>query len=72
MLERSVARDLDSLYVKGLNLEGISISNKHANFIINMQNASQKNFLNILVILRSLVYNKFKYIPDSEVIILRW
>lgn len=72
VLERSVARDLDSLYVKGLNLEGISISNKHANFIINMQNASQKNFLNILVILRSLVYNKFKYIPDSEVIILRW
>ena len=72
MLERSVARDLDSLYVKGLNLEGIKVSNKHANFIINKQNASQKNFLNILVILRSLVYNKFKYIPENEVIILRW
>lgn len=72
MLERSVAKDLDSLYVKGLNLEGIKVSNKHANFIINKQNASQKNFLNILVILRSLVYNKFKYIPENEVIILRW
>ena len=72
MLERSVAKDLDSLYVKGLNLDGIKVSNKHANFIINKQNASQKNFLNILVILRSLVYNKFKYIPENEVIILRW
>lgn len=72
MLERSVAKDLDSLYVKGLSLEGIKVSNKHANFIINNQNASQKNFLNILVILRSLVYNKFKYIPENEVIILRW
>ena len=72
MLERSVAKDLDSLYVKGLNLEDIKVSNKHANFIINKQNASQKNFLNILVILRSLVYNKFKYIPENEVIILRW
>ncbi len=72
MLGRSVAKDLDSLYVKGLNLEGIKVSNKHANFIINKQNASQKNFLNILVILRSLVYNKFKYIPENEVIILRW
>jgi len=72
MLGRSVAKDLDSLYVKGLNLEDIKVSNKHANFIINKQNASQKNFLNILVILRSLVYNKFKYIPENEVIILRW
>ena len=72
MLERSVAKDLDSLYVKGLNLEDVKVSNKHANFIINKQNASQKNFLNILVILRSLVYNKFKYIPENEVIILRW
>ena len=72
MLGRSVAKDLDSLYVKGLNLEGIKVSNKHANFIINKQNASQKNFLNILVILRSLVYNKFKYVPENEVIILRW
>lgn len=72
MLERSVAKDLDSLYVKGLNLEDTKVSNKHANFIINKQNASQKNFLNILVILRSLVYNKFKYIPENEVIILRW
>ena len=72
MLERSIAKDLDSLYVKGLNVDGISVSNKHANFIVNTQNASQKNFLNILVILRSLVYNIFMFIHDSEVIILRW
>ena len=68
----SISKDLDSLYVKGVKIGDLEISKKHVNFIINIGEGSQKNFLNILVILRTLVYNKFKYVPENEVIILRW
>ncbi len=70
--EIKIAKILDELSLKGFAQNGLKISEIHANFILNVTNSTQKNFLNILVILRTLVYNKLKYLPDLEIIILRW
>jgi len=67
-----IAQVLDSIGVKGLALNGVRVSSRHANFLENYDNCTQKNFLNILVILRTLVYNKLGYNAEFEVIILRW
>lgn len=67
-----IAKVLDDLGLKGYQLENVKLSNMHANFLQNVENCTQKNFLNILVILRSVVYNKLKYLPELEIVILRW
>ena len=70
--EFKIAQVLDELGMKGFQSENVKISNVHANFLQNVDNCTQKNFLNILVILRSVVYNRLKYLPELEIIILRW
>lgn len=67
-----VAKVLADLNVLGLKDENVMVSKKHANFIENVGFATQKNFLNIVVILRNLVYNKLCIFPELEVIVLRW
>lgn len=67
-----ISKELENIGVKGLSLNAIQVSNKHTNFLININNSTQKNFLNILVILRTLVYNKLSYNAEFEVVILRW
>ena len=68
----SIAFELDRLGAKKIGDKDVKISTKHANFIINTADSMQKNFLNILVILRTLVYNKLEYMPELEIIVLRW
>ena len=67
-----IAKTLDELGLKGYQEGNVKISSIHTNFLQNVENCTQKNFLNILVILRSVVYNKLKYLPELEIVILRW
>lgn len=71
-LNHQISKELEELGAKDIALNAIKVSEIHSNFLINKGESDQKNFLNILVILRSVVYNKLKYYPDLEVIILRW
>ncbi|MCH5180392.1 MAG: FAD-binding protein [Erysipelotrichales bacterium] len=67
-----IAQVLDELGLRGYEGNLVKISNVHANFLQNVANCPQKNFLNILVILRSVVYNNLKYLPELEIVVLRW
>lgn len=67
-----VAKIIDELGLKGFRLNDVSVSRKHANFLINERQATQKNILNIIDILNNKLYNKLGIIPELEIIILRW
>jgi len=58
---------IDQARLKGLKKGDAEISTKHANFIINHGSASSENILDLIKIIKSEVYNKFKVKLDLEV-----
>lgn len=68
----SIAKEVDLLSLKGLRDNQMMVSEKHANFLINIGSSTQKNMLNIIDILIYKLYNKLGIIPELEIIILRW
>lgn len=57
--------------VKGLEKGGAAISDKHCNFIVNKNEASQSDVLAIVEEVQTRVYNKFKVEVELEVEIVR-
>ncbi len=58
---------LDMVGLKGYKLKDIGFSQKHANFLINYQNASFQEVLDILNIAKEKVYKAFNIILEEEI-----
>tara|TARA_B100001121_G_scaffold200138_1_gene175023 strand:- start:1620 stop:2555 length:936 start_codon:yes stop_codon:yes gene_type:complete len=58
---------IDQARLKGLKKGDAEISTKHANFIINHGSATSENILDLIKIIKSEVYKKFKVKLDLEV-----
>lgn len=55
---------------KGLKIGDAEVSSLHANFILNKGNATFKEIISLMKLVREMVYEKFKIILNPEIIIL--
>ena len=58
---------LEAVGLKGYRIKDIGFSQKHANFLINYQNASFQNAIDILSIAKERVYKAFNIILEEEI-----
>ncbi|MFA5341455.1 MAG: UDP-N-acetylmuramate dehydrogenase [Clostridia bacterium] len=56
--------------LKGYTLNGASVSEKHAGFIVNAGNATSKDILSIIDLIKTVVYNKYGVDLEPEVRII--
>ena len=63
------ARLISDCGLKGLKSGGAMVSMKHANFIVNVSNASSKDVKKLIRRIKSVVYKKFKAKLEEEVIV---
>jgi len=62
---------IESIGIKGLELKGAKISEKHANVIINNKDAKGENVLKLIEIIEDLIYIKYKIKLEREIIIFK-
>ena len=58
---------IDKTGLKGMKIGNAQISEKHANFIINLGNAKSNNVMELIQIIQNRVYNKFKIMLELEI-----
>ena len=63
---------IEELGLKGKNIGGAEISTKHANFIINKNNASSSDILNLIKLVRKEVKDKYKIDLKLEQQLVNW
>lgn len=63
-------RIIDECNLKGFKIGGAMVSEKHANFIVNSQNATCKDVLNLIKYVQNTVFNKFGINLNTEVEII--
>jgi len=63
----SVAKLLESIYLKGKAINGARFSPKHINFIENFNNAKAKDIYDLVELAKELIYNKFKIVLETEI-----
>ena len=63
------ARLIEECGLKGFKIGGAEVSKKHANFIINTENASSKDIKNLIKHIQKAVKNKFEIDLETEVVI---
>ncbi len=56
--------------LKGYRIGGAMVSEKHAGFIINYENATSEDILNLIEYVREVVYNKFGVMLETEIKVL--
>jgi len=59
---------IDKCGLKGTRIGGTIISQKHANFILNIDNASSKDVLDLIDLIKEKVYNNFGLTLNEEII----
>ena len=64
------AKLIDEAGLKGLTLRGAQVSDKHAGFVVNIGDATAKDMLELMSIIKTVVYTKFKVMLEEEVRIL--
>jgi UDP-N-acetylmuramate dehydrogenase len=64
------AKLIEDSGLKGLTLRGAQVSEKHAGFVVNLGDAKAKDILELINIVKSEVYSKFKVTLEEEVKIL--
>lgn len=64
------AKLIDDCGLKGFTVGGACVSEKHAGFIINKNNATSKDILDLIEIVKTKVYEKFGEKIELEIIIL--
>ncbi len=62
-----VAWLIDNLDLKGFKVGGAQVSEKHANFIINKNNATAEDVITLISIIKTKVRNKFKVQLQEEI-----
>lgn len=65
-------RLIESLELKGYTIGGAQISDKHANFIINIGNATSSDIKNLIKYVKDKVYDAYKINLELEQIIIEW
>ena len=65
--ETPAARLIDECGLKGLTVGGASVSSKHAGFIVNMGGATEKDFRELISIVKSEVFDKFSVMLEEEI-----
>lgn len=63
---------IDKCGLKGYNVGGAYVSNKHANFIINKDNATSEDIINLINIIKDKVKEEFNVNLELEQIIVKW
>ena len=61
---------IDECGLKGYQIGGAQISEKHAGFIINKKNATAKDVIKLMEYTKEQVYNKFGKIIEQEIEII--
>lgn len=66
----SAGQLIDKCHLKGLKVGGAQVSEKHANFIVNVGNAKCEDVIKIMEKIRQRVYNRFKIelTPEVEIV----
>lgn len=64
------AKLIDEAGLKGYQIGGAQISNKHAGFIVNVGNATAKEIIDLIEYTKETVYNKFNKKIEAEVRII--
>ena len=57
---------------KGYSVGGAYVSNKHANFIINKDNATSEDILSLIDIIKSRVKEEYNVDLELEQIVVKW
>ena len=65
------AKLIDDCGLKGYQIGGAQISEKHAGFIINKENATAEDVIKLMEYTKEQVYNKFGKVIESEIEILK-
>ena len=65
-------RLIESLGLKGYTIGGAQISEKHANFIINIGSATGKDIRNLIKYIKEKVYDTYKIELELEQIVIDW
>ena len=65
-------RMIESLGLKGYTIGGAQISEKHANFIINIKDATSKDIKNLIKYIKEKVFEKYNVDLELEQIIIEW
>lgn len=63
---------IEDAYLKGLRVNDAVVSEKHANFIINVGNASSKDILDLIALVKEKVYNTYEIELELEQKIVKW
>ena len=61
------AKLIDNAGLKGLSVGKAQVSNKHAGFIVNLGNATSKDVLNLIEIIKQKIYEKYKIKLFTEI-----
>ena len=64
------AKLIDDCGLRGLTLRGAQVSEKHCGFVVNIGDATAKDILDLMYIVKSTVLNKFGVTLEEEVKIL--
>ena len=66
-LGEPVSKIIDELGLKGFNVGGAKVSEKHAGFIVNCNNATAKDVKKLIEIIKKEVYLKHKIVLEEEI-----
>lgn len=64
------AKLIDECGLKGYTIGGAQVSTKHAGFLVNTGNATAKDFLELVEVVKNTVYEKFNKIIELEIEII--
>lgn len=62
---------IDQCGLKGYNINGIEVSNKHAGFLINVNGGNSHDFINLVKHIQSVVYSKTGFVLETEIQFLK-
>ena len=68
----SAGRLIESAGLKGYEIGGAKVSEKHANFIVNENNASFNDVISLIEYIQKTVFEKYNISLEPEPIIVRW
>lgn len=65
-----VSKEIDKLGLKGYTIGGACISSKHAGFIVNKNNATFNDVMNLIDFIKNEIYIHHKVVIEEEIIII--
>lgn len=63
---------IEDAHLKGYTIGGAQVSEKHANFIVNLGGATSKDIKDLIKVIKEKVYEEFKVNLELEQIVIEW